>query len=643
MANMAAARITGCRGVCWIVHDSLTSLIPKEIYGVFVQCAPHLLVTEFAEFAIEDEKVIIVIGGDDNYKDEEEKQGSVLSRWAYRQVSSQFDEKLMDGRKSFIFSWEKEHRPIHEEAMIHFLDPHNNKQKFVPKPIPVLTLEQRGDKTEDDQNPPRGTNPLESLNGLERQRTSEEERKFEAPPDSPNSFEDDKENEPEAKDFVIVEKPSAEPRANKNVPQLSVAILYRNESDLAFIEDVFGDLLSLGISPMSCKDPSDLNQLISTNPVRSCFVMLTAEDLKDTRYTELLKTAQSTVEKRIVIILCDTDEVSRDEEQAITEAIGDLLGEKSQVLCLKNLPKSTDADLTRSHPNPRKEGAIAKPARESSSGNFEHHDRSSKDPIAHETGQSCPVLFPDAVPKQSVAILYRNSSDLTLIDDVFGERVSVGISPMSSQDPTDLKFKLISASPVRSCFIMLPAGDWRNDRGYDDFLRTAQSNVEKKIVIILCDTNEVLPDEEQKITENILKLLGEQGVVLCLKNLSQSAGADVSGSQSCPSNKSPAAIPEKDLKLLLHTRLRHGKISYDKNDVKHREKEWEAPEGMKKGLYEDWNTTVNAEIKIYRNTRNGEIKIHVNHQDDSGGASSGMRLVRNTWSFVKSFNFGDRR
>ena len=155
-----------------------------------------------------DEKVIIVIGGDDNYKDEEEKQGSVLSRWAYRQVSSQFDEKLMDGRKSFIFSWEKEHRPIHEEAMIHFLDPHNKKQKFVPKLIPVLTLGQRGDKTEDDQNPPRGTNPLESLNGLERQTTSEEERKFEAPPDSPKSFEDEKENEPEARDFVIVEKPS---------------------------------------------------------------------------------------------------------------------------------------------------------------------------------------------------------------------------------------------------------------------------------------------------------------------------------------------------------------------------------------------------------------------------------------------------
>ena len=174
----------------------------------------------------------------------------------------------------------------------------------------------------------------------------------------------------------------------------------------------------------------------------------------------------------------------------------------------------------------------------------------------------------------------------------------------------------------------------------ESYVQTTFFLLEKKIVIILCDTNEVLPDEEQKITENILKLLGEQGVVLCLKNLSQSAGADVSGSQSCPSNKSPAAIPEKDLKLLLHTRLRHGKISYDKNDVQHREKEWEAPVGMKRGLYEDWNTTENAEIKIYRNTRNGEIKINVNNQDDSGVVSWGMRFLRNKWQSAKSFRFG---
>ena len=80
------------------------------------------------------EKVVIVIGGDDNYKNTEEEETSVLSRWARRKVSSQFKEEFLDGRKSFIFSWNKEHRPIHEEAMLHFLDPGKNGEIFVPEP-----------------------------------------------------------------------------------------------------------------------------------------------------------------------------------------------------------------------------------------------------------------------------------------------------------------------------------------------------------------------------------------------------------------------------------------------------------------------------------------------------------------------------
>lgn len=79
------------------------------------------------------ERVIVVIGGDDNYKNAAEEEKAVLSRWAKRQISSQFKEEFMDGRKSFIFSWNKKHRPIHEEAMLHFLDPGKKGEKFEPK------------------------------------------------------------------------------------------------------------------------------------------------------------------------------------------------------------------------------------------------------------------------------------------------------------------------------------------------------------------------------------------------------------------------------------------------------------------------------------------------------------------------------
>ena len=84
-------------------------------------------------FKLTDNKVIVVIGGDDNYKNAAEEEKAVFSRWAKRQISSQFKEEFMDGRISFIFSWNKEHRPIHEEAMLHFLDPEKMGEKFEPK------------------------------------------------------------------------------------------------------------------------------------------------------------------------------------------------------------------------------------------------------------------------------------------------------------------------------------------------------------------------------------------------------------------------------------------------------------------------------------------------------------------------------
>ena len=87
---------------------------------------------------------MIVIGGDDNYRDQDEEEQVVISRWARRQVASQFDAEYLDGRKSFIFSWNKAHREIHEEALKHYLDPSKKEQKFqyVPKPKPKTTQDE---------------------------------------------------------------------------------------------------------------------------------------------------------------------------------------------------------------------------------------------------------------------------------------------------------------------------------------------------------------------------------------------------------------------------------------------------------------------------------------------------------------------
>ena len=88
--------------------------------------------------------MLIVIGGDDSYTDEGEKERSVISRWARRKVSSQFDDEYLDGRKSFIFSWNKIQREIHEKALLHYFDPSKTGKKFEYQPkrkSPVIPRE----------------------------------------------------------------------------------------------------------------------------------------------------------------------------------------------------------------------------------------------------------------------------------------------------------------------------------------------------------------------------------------------------------------------------------------------------------------------------------------------------------------------
>ena len=74
--------------------------------------------------------VINVIGGDDNYKDQKEEDRDFISRWAKWKICSQFREEFLDGRKGFIFSWNKRHRAIHEAALLHYFDLSRKGQKF---------------------------------------------------------------------------------------------------------------------------------------------------------------------------------------------------------------------------------------------------------------------------------------------------------------------------------------------------------------------------------------------------------------------------------------------------------------------------------------------------------------------------------
>ena len=83
---------------------------------------------------------------------------------------------------------------------------------------------------------------------------------------------------------------------SSTVTPQNVAILYRNRSDLVFINDMFGEIVSSGVIPIKTMDPSDFETLLLHNPVRSCFIMLPAEKMKE--FTNLLRTAHRTVGKK---------------------------------------------------------------------------------------------------------------------------------------------------------------------------------------------------------------------------------------------------------------------------------------------------------------------------------------------------------
>ena len=97
-------------------------------------CIMHIISLFF--FLFQDEKVLIVIGGDENYRDDDEENRSTLSRQArHTALSRQLRPQLIDGRKSFIFSWNKKHGAIHEEALIHYFDCAKKGQKFTSQPV----------------------------------------------------------------------------------------------------------------------------------------------------------------------------------------------------------------------------------------------------------------------------------------------------------------------------------------------------------------------------------------------------------------------------------------------------------------------------------------------------------------------------
>ena len=89
----------------------------------------------------------------------------------------------------------------------------------------------------------------------------------------------------------------------------------------------------------------------------------------------------------------------------------------------------------------------------------------------------------------------------------------------------------------------------------------------------------------------------------------------INRSQSCPDGgaaKKGSGTQIKPEKLFLKTHLRHGKISYDEQDVEIRLEGWTAPQEMANNLWRKWYSTDDAELLVYRELNTGNERTVVN-------------------------------
>ena len=127
----------------------------------------------------------------------------------------------------------------------------------------------------------------------------------------------------------------------------------------------------------------------------------------------------------------------------------------------------------------------------------------------------------------------------------------------------------------------------------------------------------------------------------------QTSPSQLTRSQSGPSRKDAATkttkkrrpINPEEFTLIFHTRLRHGKISYDKGDVKYRMREgWTVPKEIENDLSDKWRSTTDAALLIYRENNTGDLRTRVNKDTDTQ-LSRMSDTVRGTLETVSSYFF----
>ncbi|KAL9963906.1 hypothetical protein ACROYT_G027461 [Oculina patagonica] len=293
-----------------------------------------------------EDKVIVVIGGDDNYKNETEEEQSVISRWAWKKIArSQFKEEFIDGRKSFVFSWDKKHRAIHEEAMLHFFDPSKKGQKFDYQPRKVDL-------------PPDPVAAKEVVISNSDERTREDSQ--ELPLSQKNVTQKEKVDaflNDHSGSLANGKAQKAVIRHNEKGAQAGKKVPFESDEDLVVcgcnvsaesmqtvrqvIEDIRPRLNMSRYPPVTNSSPVDIKSYLMRTPPRFCVLVVDTATLRNDcdhspqlklELEELVRTAAEKVVEKVIFTICGPSHLPSKDEEMFVQTIESILKERGKGL-----------------------------------------------------------------------------------------------------------------------------------------------------------------------------------------------------------------------------------------------------------------------------------------------------------------------
>lgn len=139
---------------------------------------------------------------------------------------------------------------------------------------------------------------------------------------------------------------------------------------------------------------------------------------------------------------------------------------------------------------------------------------------------------------------------------------------------------------------------------------------DEKVVAIICSDNRLI--QEDTIADEIAEILREKACIIWWRE--PFSPQEQSSRRSAPFSRSQSLLdPEADHRtlpkcveestLVLKTRLRNGKISYD--EVEKRSGEWTPPKEIEDSLFKAWQSAPNVELLIYEHRENEKTKLRV--------------------------------